>query len=52
MSDVSDAYGEIENELDIKSGELTIEDYKEFLEDLLTEISSRINCIEEEEEPY
>ncbi len=48
MSDSQDAYEEIINEINIKQDELTVEEYKEFLEELHSEINVRIQLIEEE----
>lgn len=48
MSESSDAYDEVINEVDIKSLELSGDDYEDFLQELSDEISSRLEAIEED----
>ncbi len=48
MSEVSDAFEEIMNEIDIKSGDLSGDQYEELLTELNSEIEIRLQLIEEE----
>ncbi len=48
MSDSTDAYEEIMNEVNIKQDDLTSGEYEEMLEELHSEIGVRLQCIAEE----
>jgi hypothetical protein len=45
MSEATEAYEDVINEIDIRAEELSSEDYKEFLEELFHEIDSRLVVI-------
>ncbi len=48
MSESSDAYDEIINEVDIKANDLSGDDYEDFLQELVDEIFTRLEAIKED----